>query len=79
VWGGGPKRGLSNETNAAFTNVKGDVNDVMAVITTCVMTVADAAPRVSVVSKIDHHLGASEALRRKVRRHRATARLSGVP
>jgi uncharacterized protein (TIGR00106 family) len=58
--------GLSNETNAMFTNVEGEWDDVMALIKACVMTVAEAAPRVSVVIKIDHRPGVSDALRGKV-------------
>ena len=38
----------------------------MALIKTCVMTVAEAAPRVSVVIKIDHRPGVANALRAKV-------------
>ena len=58
--------GLSNETNAMFTNVEGDWDEVMALIKACVMTVAQAAPRVSVVIKIDHRPGVSDVLRGKV-------------
>jgi uncharacterized protein (TIGR00106 family) len=58
--------GLSNETNAMFTNVEGDWDDVMALIKACVMSVAEVAPRVSVVIKIDHRPGVSDALRGKV-------------
>jgi uncharacterized protein (TIGR00106 family) len=58
--------GLSNETNAMFTNVEGEWDEVMALIKACVMTVAEAAPRVSVVIKIDHRPGVSDALRGKV-------------
>jgi len=58
--------GLPNETNAMFTNVEGDWDEVMALIKSCVMTVADVAPRVSVVIKIDHRPGAVDALHTKV-------------
>jgi uncharacterized protein (TIGR00106 family) len=58
--------GLANETNAMFTNVEGEWDEVMALIKACVMTVADAAPRVSVVIKIDHRPGATDALHTKV-------------
>jgi uncharacterized protein (TIGR00106 family) len=58
--------GLPNETNAMFTNVEGDWDDVMALIKRCVMTVAEDAPRVSVVIKIDHRPGVNDALRSKV-------------
>src|SRR5437764_2636424 len=58
--------GLPNETNAMFTNVEGEWDDVMALIKRCVMTVADAAPRVSVVIKVDHRPGVDDALHSKV-------------
>ena len=58
--------GLPNETNAMFTNVEGEWDEVMALIKACVMTVAEAAPRVSVVIKIDHRPGVTDALRGKV-------------
>ena len=58
--------GLPNETNAMFTNVEGDWDEVMTLIKSCVMTVAAVAPRVSVVIKIDHRPGVSDALRSKV-------------
>ncbi len=45
--------GLVNETNAMFTNVEGDYDQVMAVIKECVEHVAQVAPRVSVVVKMD--------------------------
>lgn len=59
--------GLPNETNAMFTNVEGEWDEVMALIKRCVDTIADQAPRVSVVIKIDHRPGASGALEAKVR------------
>ncbi|HYV58991.1 MAG TPA: MTH1187 family thiamine-binding protein [Acidimicrobiia bacterium] len=46
--------GLPNETNAMFTNVEGEWDEVMGVIRRCVDAVAARAPRVSVVIKIDH-------------------------
>ena len=58
--------GLPNETNAMFTNVEGDWDNVMALIKACVMKVAEQAPRVSVVMKIDHRLGVTGAMRAKV-------------
>ena len=59
--------GLPNETNAMFTNVEGDWDDVMGLLKRCVMTVADQAPRVSVVVKIDYRPAVSDALTSKVR------------
>jgi uncharacterized protein (TIGR00106 family) len=58
--------GLANETNAMFTNVEGEWDEVMAVIKQCVMHVAEAAPRVSVVIKLDHRPGVEDALHHKV-------------
>jgi uncharacterized protein YqgV (UPF0045/DUF77 family) len=58
--------GLPNETNAMFTNVEGEWDEVMGLIKACVMRVADDAPRVSVVIKIDHRPGVRDALHHKV-------------
>jgi uncharacterized protein (TIGR00106 family) len=58
--------GLPNETNAMFTNIEGEWDDVMAVVKQCVMRVADDAPRVSVVIKIDYRPGQDDALHHKV-------------
>jgi uncharacterized protein (TIGR00106 family) len=58
--------GLPNETNAMFTNIEGEWDEVMAVIHRCVEAVAARAPRVSVVIKVDHRPGAEDTLRTKV-------------
>jgi uncharacterized protein (TIGR00106 family) len=58
--------GLPNETNAMFTNIEGDWEDVMGVIRRCVDELAERAPRVSVVIKIDHRPGVEGAMQRKV-------------
>jgi uncharacterized protein (TIGR00106 family) len=58
--------GLPNETNAMFTNVEGEWDDVMALVKACVDKVAEQAPRVSVVIKIDHRPGTTDSLHRKV-------------
>jgi uncharacterized protein (TIGR00106 family) len=58
--------GLPNETNAMFTNVEGDWDEVMALLKACVDTVAESAPRVSVVVKIDHRTGTTDGLTHKV-------------
>jgi uncharacterized protein (TIGR00106 family) len=59
--------GLRNETNAMFTNVEGEWDEVMDVIRRCVEALAARAPRVSVVIKIDHRPGAGDhALHDKV-------------
>jgi uncharacterized protein (TIGR00106 family) len=57
---------LPNETNAMFTNVEGDWDEVMPLIKQCVDHVAETAPRVSVVIKIDHRPGKTGRLRSKV-------------
>lgn len=59
--------GLPNETNAMFTNVEGDWDEVMALLKACVEKVGEAAPRVSVVIKLDHRPGTADALHAKVR------------
>ena len=58
--------GLPNETNAMFTNVEGEWDEVMDLIKSCVEKVAESAPRVSVVIKLDHRPGVSDALHAKV-------------
>ena len=46
--------GLPNETNAMFTNVEGEWDEVMGVVKACVDHAAEHAPRVSLVLKLDH-------------------------
>jgi uncharacterized protein (TIGR00106 family) len=58
--------GLANETNAMFTNVEGELDDVLGLVKACVLEVAGAAPRVSVVIKLDYRPGADDALHAKV-------------
>jgi uncharacterized protein (TIGR00106 family) len=58
--------GLPNETNAMFTNIEGEWDEVMAVIHRCVEVVAARAPRVSVVIKIDHRPGVNDTMHKKV-------------
>ncbi len=58
--------GLPNETNAMFTNVEGEWDDVMEVLKACVLRTAESAPRVSVVVKIDYRPGHEDALHAKV-------------
>ena len=60
--------GLPNETNAMFTNVEGEWNEVMDVIRDCVEAAAEHAPRVSVVIKIDDRPGHEGGLTAKVAR-----------
>ena len=58
--------GLPNETNAMFTNVEGSWDEVMSLLRECVETVAERAPRVSVVAKFDYRPGAHDQLHTKV-------------
>ncbi|TMM17349.1 MAG: MTH1187 family thiamine-binding protein [Actinobacteria bacterium] len=58
--------GLPSETNAMFTNVEGDWDEVMAVIKASVERVADRAPRVSLVVKIDYRPGHDDAMTTKM-------------
>jgi uncharacterized protein (TIGR00106 family) len=58
--------GLPNETNAMFTNVEGDWDEVMGLIKACVDKVGETAPRVSLVIKVDHRPGAVDAMHHKV-------------
>jgi uncharacterized protein (TIGR00106 family) len=58
--------GLPNHTDAMFTTVEGDWDEVMAVVKRAVDAVAAKAPRVSVVLKADVRPGATGALTGKV-------------
>jgi len=58
--------GLPNETNAMFTNVEGEWDEVMGLIHDCVEAVSARTGRVSVVIKVDHRPGVTGALEKKV-------------
>jgi uncharacterized protein (TIGR00106 family) len=60
--------GLPNETNAMFTNLEGDWDEVMDVVKRAVEAVAAASPRVSLVLKADIRPGHTGQLTAKVRR-----------
>jgi uncharacterized protein YqgV (UPF0045/DUF77 family) len=60
--------GLPNETNAMFTNVEGEWDEVMAVVKQAVDAVASASPRVSLVLKADIRPGYTGQLAAKVQR-----------
>lgn len=62
------RSGLPNETNAMFTNIEGTYEEVTAVIGQCIEHVAERAPRVSVVVKMDHRPGVTDALQKKTAR-----------
>lgn len=58
--------GLPNRTDAMFTSIEGEWDDVMSVIKRAVEVVATKAPRVSVVIKADMRQGVTDALTSKV-------------
>ena len=60
--------GLPYETNAMFTNVEGDWDEVMAVIKRAVDVVAARSPRVVLVLKADIRPGYTGQLQAKVDR-----------
>ena len=58
--------GLPNRTDAMFTTVEGEWDEVMAVVKQAVDVVATAAPRVSLVLKADLRPGHTDQLTAKV-------------
>ena len=58
--------GLPNHTDAMFTTVEGEWDEVMDVVKRAVGAVAEVAPRVSVVLKADIRPGIDDGLTRKV-------------
>jgi uncharacterized protein (TIGR00106 family) len=58
--------GLPNQTDAMFTTIEGDWDEVMAVVKQAVDAVAAQAPRVSVTLKADIRPGVTGALQAKV-------------
>jgi uncharacterized protein (TIGR00106 family) len=60
--------GLPNETNAMFTNIEGDWDEVMAVVKRAVEVVAEVSPRVGLVLKADVRPGYEGQLTAKVAR-----------
>ncbi len=60
--------GLPNETNAMFTNIEGEWDEVMAVVKRAVEAVAAVSPRVSLVLKADIRAGFTGELTAKVER-----------
>jgi uncharacterized protein (TIGR00106 family) len=60
--------GLPNRTDAMFTTIEGEWDEVMAVVKRAVDVVAAAAPRVSLVLKADVRPGVTGALDAKVQR-----------
>jgi len=60
--------GLPNETNAMFTNIEGEWDEVMAVVKQAVDAVAAVSPRVGLVLKADIRPGFTGELTAKVER-----------
>ncbi|SRR6266498_2827615 len=58
--------GLPNRTDAMFTTLEGEWDEVMAVVKRAVDAVAARAPRVSVVLKADVRPGVADALDSKI-------------
>ena len=58
--------GLPNQTDAMFTTIEGDWDEVMGVVKKAVDTVSERAPRVSLVLKADVRPGVTGALASKV-------------
>jgi uncharacterized protein (TIGR00106 family) len=60
--------GLPHETNAMFTNIEGEWDEVMAVVKRAVDVVAEVSPRVGLVLKADIRPGWDGQLTAKVER-----------
>ena len=60
--------GLPCETNAMFTNIEGEWDEVMAVVKRAVDAVAEVSPRVGLVLKADIRPGHDGQLTAKVER-----------
>ena len=60
--------GLPHETNAMFTNIEGEWDEVMAVVKQAVDVVAATSPRVGLVLKADIRPGFEGQLTAKVER-----------
>jgi uncharacterized protein (TIGR00106 family) len=60
--------GLPNETNAMFTNLEGEWDEVMGVVKRAVDAVSAASPRVGLVLKADIRPGYDGQLTAKVER-----------
>jgi len=58
--------GLPNSTDAMFTSIEGEWDEVMAVVKAAVDAVAAKAPRVSVTLKADIRAGVTDGLTAKV-------------
>ncbi|GAA0943269.1 MTH1187 family thiamine-binding protein [Nonomuraea longicatena] len=58
--------GLPNRTDAMFTTVEGEWDEVMPVIKAAVDAVAEVAPRVSLVLKADLREGVTDGMTSKI-------------
>ncbi|MEU6579370.1 MTH1187 family thiamine-binding protein [Nocardia sp. NPDC046763] len=58
--------GLPNETNAMFTTIEGEWDEVMAVVKQATDAVMAVAPRCSLVLKADIRPGVTNAIKAKV-------------
>ena len=58
--------GLPNRTDAMFTSIEGDWDEIMEVVKAAVDAVAAGAPRVSLVLKADIRPGVTDGLDSKV-------------
>ncbi len=58
--------GLPNETNAMFTNIEGEWDEVMTVVKQCVDALTARSPRVSLMLKADIRPGWTGQLTAKV-------------
>jgi uncharacterized protein (TIGR00106 family) len=58
--------GLPNRTDAMFTTIEGEWDEVMAVVKQAVDAVAERAPRVGLVLKADIRPGVTDGLTSKV-------------
>lgn len=59
--------GLPNETNAMFTNIEGDLDEVLQTVRDATMVLASQGYRTGVTLKLDIRPGFSEQLREKQR------------
>jgi uncharacterized protein (TIGR00106 family) len=60
--------GLPNRTDAMFTSLEGEWDEVMDVVQRAVAAVAERAPRVSLVLKADIRAGVTDGMTAKVER-----------
>ncbi|GLW05147.1 UPF0045 protein [Microtetraspora sp. NBRC 13810] len=58
--------GLPNRTDAMFTTIEGDWDEVMDVVKRAVEAVSEVAPRVSLVLKADVRQGVTDGMTSKV-------------